>query len=223
VLTYYTGNLPDGISKCSAATNGRSMIYGTGVGTPEMELPTGVAIKLKPGQRIINNLHLFNATDQVISGTSGTLYKPYQGTPDHLAEIVLTGPINFTLDNSDSQTTQMLPASGACTISNIAKEPIFVFAMNAHMHQRGRHLTSTLVRNGQETVLFDSAYDFDNQVYTLKDPFIELRPGDVLRSKCLFEMAPGEVTGFGDSSTEEMCFTDIFYFPAQGANFVCPF
>ena len=31
----------------------------------------------------------------------------------------------------------------------------------------------------------------------------------------------GQTVTFGESSDDEMCFSDLFYYPAQGANFVC--
>ena len=45
--------------------------YASGVGTGPLVLPEGVGLVAKKGQQIHLNLHLFNAGEQDISGTSG--------------------------------------------------------------------------------------------------------------------------------------------------------
>ncbi|MEM9196001.1 MAG: hypothetical protein AAGF12_42945, partial [Myxococcota bacterium] len=61
VLTMEDGNRPDGITSCSAGENGPRMIFGSGVGTPELNMPEGVAVRLPAGQQLLLNLHLLNA------------------------------------------------------------------------------------------------------------------------------------------------------------------
>ncbi|MBP6845324.1 MAG: hypothetical protein KA201_16335, partial [Kofleriaceae bacterium] len=70
-------------------------------------------------------------------------------------------------------------------------------------------------------VLQDQPYDFEHQNFQLVAPFVELRPGDVLTTTCSYNNTTGATVRFGDSSDDEMCFTDLFYYPAQGANFIC--
>jgi hypothetical protein len=43
----------------------------------------------------------------------------------------------------------------------------------------------------------------------------------VLTTYCTYDNTTGQTVRFGESSDDEMCFTDLFYYPAQGANFVC--
>ena len=73
---------------------------------------------------------------------------------------------------------------------------------------------------GEEIELQDVPYDFENQTFSYVDPAITLMPGDVLTTECTFDN-DGATKGFGDSSDDEMCFTDLFYYPAQGAGFIC--
>jgi hypothetical protein len=63
---------PDGISDCNAGELGQRMVFGSGVGTDSYELPDGVALRLRAGEQLLLNLHLFNATQAPISGNSGT-------------------------------------------------------------------------------------------------------------------------------------------------------
>jgi hypothetical protein len=219
VLTVYDGSEPDGVVACDAGTNGPKMIYGTGIGTPEFHYPAGVGLKLPAGTRLINNLHLFNSGDTPISGTSGTLYLPAQASEiQHEAQIVLAGPLSLTIPNGVT-TVQ----TGTCAINNITSEPIQVFSISPHMHRLGTHMKSVLVRGGQETVIQDTDYNFESQTFTLKDPFIELRPGDSIRTECTYKNNTGAVVHWGDSSMNEMCFTDLSFFPAQNRRFfICP-
>jgi hypothetical protein len=89
------------------------------------------------------------------------------------------------------------------------------------MHKLGRRLKSVIRRGQQEIVLQDVPYDFEQQTFQLVQPTVELRPGDVLTTYCTYDNTTGSTVRFGDSSDDEMCFTDLFYYPAQGASFVC--
>jgi hypothetical protein len=88
------------------------------------------------------------------------------------------------------------------------------------MHKTGTHLKSVITRGQEEIVLQDIDYNFEQQTFQLVSPHITLEPTDRLTTYCTFNN-PGPAKTFGDSSDDEMCFTDLFYYPAQGANFTC--
>src|SRR5690606_38223200 len=89
VLTLYEGNQPDGVVPCGSSTNGQNMIYGSGVGSPEFHFPDGIGLHLREGQRLLLNLHLYNAGDSVLEGTSGTMFQEATAEEiEHEAEIV---------------------------------------------------------------------------------------------------------------------------------------
>jgi len=217
VVTRYTGSQPDGTVRCDVGTNGQSMIYGSGVGSPDFEFPAGVGLHLTAGTRLLANLHLYNASDNPLSGRSGALIQ--EGTAaeiQHEAEIVLAGP-TLTLNVPTGVSTQQ----GTCAISNVTSEPITVFALSQHMHKLGKNLRSVVTRGAEQIMLQDIPYNFENQTFQLKSPTVELRPGDTLTTYCTYDNTTGAAVRFGESSDDEMCFTDLFYYPAQGANFVC--
>jgi hypothetical protein len=218
VLTRYTGNAPDGVVRCSVGTNGQSMIYGSGVGAPDFDFPTGVGLELKAGTRLLLNLHLYNASDDPLMGRSGTLFQEATAAEiQNKAELVLAGP-TLGLSVPTGVSTQ----SGTCNISNITtSQPITVFALSQHMHKLGRHMRSVIRRGSSDIVLQDIAYDFEQQSFQHVSPFVDLQPNDVLTTYCTFENTTGATVGFGESSDDEMCFTDLFYYPAQGASFIC--
>lgn len=217
VLTRYSGSHPDGVVRCDVGTNGQSMIYGSGVGSPDFVFPAGVGMHLTAGTRLLLNLHLYNANDQPLTGRSGTLFQETTAADiEHVGEIVLAGP-TVGLSVPPGTSTQ----SGTCNLSNVTSQPVQLFALSQHMHKLGRHLKSTIRRGGQDIVLQDVPYDFEHQGFQLVQPTVELRPGDVLTTSCTYDNATGATVRFGDSSDDEMCFTDLFYYPAQGASFVC--
>ena len=217
VLTRYTGSAPDGVAPCSVGTNGQSMIYGSGVGAPDFNFPPGVGLELKAGTRLLLNLHLYNASDDPLTGRSGTLFQEATAAEiQHKAELVLAGP-TVGLSVPMGVSTQ----SGTCNMSSITSQPVTLFALSQHMHKLGRHMKSVIRRGTSDIVLQDIPYDFEQQAFHHVSPFVQLEPTDVLTTHCTFENTTGATVGFGESSDDEMCFTDLFYYPAQGANFIC--
>jgi hypothetical protein len=218
VLTRYSGSMADGTVECGVGDNGRSMIYGSGVGSPDFVFPTGVGLHLTAGTRLLLNLHLYNASDAVLSGRSGTLFLEATAAEiQHEAEIVLAGPV-LQLNVPTGTSTQ----SGTCQVSSITDStPVQVFALSQHMHKLGRHMRSVVTRGSASFDLQDVDYDFERQSFQLVSPDVELRPGDVITTYCTFENTTGAPVGFGESSDDEMCFTDLFYYPAQGATYIC--
>jgi hypothetical protein len=217
VLTLFNGTSPaDGIYPCNVATNGQSMIYGSGVGSPDFVFPDGIGLHLKAGQRLLLNLHLYNASDDTISGRSGTLVQEAApGDIENFAEIVLAGP-TLGLQVPTGVSTQ----SGSCNISQLTSEPIHVFSLSQHMHKTGTHLKSVITRGQEEIVLQDIDYNFDQQTFQLVSPHITLEPTDTLTTYCTYNN-PGAPKTWGESSDDEMCFTDLFDDPSQGASFTC--
>ncbi len=217
VLTLFNNASPaDGVHLCNVGTNGQSMIYGSGVGTPDFVFPPGIGLHLKAGQRLLLNLHLYNASDETISGRSGTfVQEAMPGEIQNVAEIVLAGP-TLGLQVPSGISTQ----SGVCNLSQVTNAPIQVFSISQHMHKTGTHVRSVITRGQQEIELQDIDYNFEKQSFHMVEPHITLQPTDKLTTYCTFNN-PNAPKVFGDSSDDEMCFTDLFYYPAQGANFTC--
>ncbi len=217
VLTRYEGASPaDGTVPCDVGTNGENMIYGSGVGAPDFAFPAGVGLHLEAGTRLVLNLHLYNASDEPLTGRSGTLFQETTAAEvPNLAELVLAGPtVGLTVPTGVS--TQR----GTCQISNLTSQPVQLFALSQHMHKLGTHMRSVIKRGNSEIVLQDLPYNFEEQAFHLVDP-VELRPGDVLTTECSYDNTTGSTVQFGESSDDEMCFTDLFYYPAQGASYIC--
>lgn len=217
VVTINNGDDADGTRRCGVGDNGQNMIYGSGVGSPDFVFPAGIGLHLTAGTKLIANLHLYNASDEPLTGRSGALVQEATAAEiQHEAEIVLAGP-TITLRVPPGMSTQ----SGNCQLSNVTDEPITVFALSQHMHKLGKHMRSVVTRGSEQIELQDIPYNFETQTFQLKTPTVELRPGDTLTTYCTYDNTTGQQVGFGESSDDEMCFTDLFYYPAQGAPFIC--
>ena len=199
---------PVGEYDCSAGTLDLQMLYAAGVGTDDLTFPPGVAMRIKAGQYINLNLHLFNVTDQPLAGTSGVLVKTLAPSEVvHEADMTFAGNLDFSIP-SDGHPHDV---RGGCTVPR----EWHVFAMWPHMHQHAIHHAVTL--NG--TALLDDSYQFGEQKNYPMD--VVLPAGARLDTTCTFVNNTGGPLTFGDSSNQEMCFTGMYRWPAGGTLFDC--
>ena len=109
-------------------------------------------------------------------------------------------------------TTRMARAVGGCTVPN----DWHVFTLWPHMHQTAVHQKTTL--NG--TTLLDADYQFAEQKnYPMAETVF--RTGDTVSVTCTYVNNTGTTKHFGESSTDEMCFTGMYKYPADGNVFGC--
>src|SRR5690606_29861729 len=103
---------PDGDwDDCNAGDLGHSMLFASGVGTDDLFFPEGVAIKIPAGSQLNLNLHLYNVSNEPITGRAGTLVKTLAAAEvQQEAEFVFTGTFNITL----SGTTEPQTVKGGC-------------------------------------------------------------------------------------------------------------
>ncbi|XP_071099136.1 uncharacterized protein [Haliotis cracherodii] len=67
----------------------------------------------------------------------------------------------------------------------------------------------------------DETYSY-NPVVHKYDPLVELRPGDCLKTKCVFRSTSKKTTTtFGAGTNDEMCFAIFTYFPAENMHYYC--
>lgn len=204
VLSVGDPDRPDGQEYCSVLDNRQKLLYASGVGTDDFAFPEGVAVRVPAGQQLLLNLHLFNASDNTITGTSGVAVKAVESVT-HEAEFTLAG--TFLLDIPNGATNY--EETGSCTIAADGK----VINWWPHMHQLGRHIT---VKVNGDTVL-DEEFGFEEQVNYPTD--FDVSTGDLVEVSCFYDNNTGGNVGWGDSSTQEMCFIGIYRYPAVGQDF----
>ncbi len=215
VLSISAGNAagPDGEFDCQVGSIGRPMLYASGVGTDPLDFPTNVGLKIAAGTQIHLNLHLFNATDNVLAGDSAILIKTSPTAPPMLAEMVFAGTLLFAIDPGKHD------AVGGCTVQT----PYTLFAYWPHMHKIAIHSKLELIRGSGPTavttVLHDQPYDFNEQRYYKPAAEVSVLQGDRIRVTCGYDnpATSGQVR-FGDGTNEEMCFTGLYRYPSQNAS-----
>jgi hypothetical protein len=215
VLGVVTDTMPDGESDCAANAIGHQMLFASGVGTTDLTFPDGIAVKLTAGQRIILNLHLYNASDAPLTGTTDIMVKtlPREQVQQE-AEAVFAGRMRFTLGKTDAPHPEQT-IDGGCVVSR----DYTLFALWPHMHKLGTHQRVTHTpAGGEAAVLHDLDYSFDEQRYYLMPQPLAVKTGDRIDVRCTYVNDTNAEVSFGDGSDEEMCFTGLYRYPASGGN-----
>lgn len=197
---------------CDPDSTQPNAIYASGVNTNEMELPSGVGFKIAAGEQVHLNLHVFNTSDEVLSGTSGVEIRSLPADEvEHEAELFLPGPLGFEIPRD-----QEYSYSSECEIV----EEQHIFALFPHMHQLGRRFKTEITVDGVTTALWDDDYRFENQVFTVFEP-MALGPGDRITTTCTWvrtaEDDLPDLVRLGDSSKDEMCFSIMMRYPRLNA------
>src|SRR5262249_31676834 len=159
------------------------------------------------------NLHLFNATDMPLSGLSGTDVKLLsEDELENEAEAVLAGTLH--LDVTPGEST----AIGHCSVPGNVK----IFAAGAHMHTLGHHMTVTAMPSGPgPTTLLDHDYSSDAQVAYPIDPMLDMSIGNMVEIRCDYYNPTANTVHFGESTTDEMCFSGLYWYPTTHSALLC--
>ena len=205
VLTYSTKTTPLGDYDCNVGAVDFQMVYAAGLGTDDLLFPTNVAMKIPAGQFVNLNLHLFNASDNSETGTSGVLVKTItaaEAASYTMADMTFAGNGNFTIPAGQTMTV-----SGGCN----APADWHLFTLWPHMHMLGTHQKVTI---GSATPL-DSDYSFAEQ-RNYPMAVMDVAKGTPIQTTCTFTNTTANAVSFGESSTNEMCFTGLYKYPAGG-------
>ncbi len=208
VTDTYTG--PDKEEACGVGTMADQLLYASGVGTNAYPLPEGIAVKVKAGQTIMLNLHLFNVGEETLTGTSGTrITTTTESEVTDLAEFFFAGTYVFQVPDNGTDYS----ASGSCTLDADST----VFTLWPHMHQVGKHMDVT--HNGNS--LLNEEFSFEEQKMYPITP-VEMAAGEKINVSCTWNNPQGNgVKRFGDNSTDEMCFAGVYRYPARGIGGFC--
>jgi copper type II ascorbate-dependent monooxygenase-like protein len=210
-LAYSLSYGADGTYPCKASDTGFKLLFGSGVGTEPYELPPGVAFKLPAGEQVVLNLHLYNAGDALLTGTSGIeIERIAPADVVHEADVIYA--IDFKLQVPPGAST----TKGSCTIDADST----VFGTFPHMHKLGTHMTGIANHAGQSTVFHDRPYAFEEQLNYNIDP-VELSHGDTVEYDCGYENTGTQTISFGDSTDDEMCVLGMYRYPAQDSASLC--
>jgi len=202
---------PTGFLCGQAAT--RSLITGWAPGRGDFRLPQGVGLELpRPGTMLAVEFHYFNSGGAMAQDQSGVEVCTTTKFRPNTASVTWLGTQQINVGGRTMGT-----ASGTCNPLRSgmgASDPIHVLFSWPHMHKLGTHLKSVVTRAaGAQDVMIDSAFDFNSQ--TLHDTPVMLMPGDAITTTCTFMNTTDNPVGFGQSTTQEMCYNFTYAWPAH--------
>jgi hypothetical protein len=104
---------------------------------------------------------------------------------------------------------------GNCAVST-PKGPVHVLSQSPHMHLLGVNAKLVLTRGGQQTVLHDAPFTFDDQRNYPFSPELMLQTGDKVTTTCTYQNNTSKTVTFGENTGNEMCFNFVVYYPMGG-------
>ncbi|MFO0761637.1 MAG: hypothetical protein U0359_34665 [Byssovorax sp.] len=200
----------DGTFACDAGALSDAMIFGSGIATPELTFPEGVAMRIPAGRQALLNLHLLNTGEGTLTGRSAVLAR--DAAEDAIeAEMIFAGTVDIDIPPGAEVTR-----TGHCTFDSDAT----VFDLWPHMHRYGRHMTVTHRTIQGSTILHDGPYAFEEQLHHPITPVL-VRRGESIEVTCTWANTGPDEVRYGDSSLDEMCFAGIYRYPAAHAGLFC--
>jgi len=193
------GNAADGPDRTFPCGPEFGDFWASGLGTDELVLPEGVGLVVRAGRQLRLSLHLFNASDAPISGTSGLEVRRLERSAvAHEAHLSFHGPFAFSIPPDG------VPYSATNQVSIGDRTAVAIFP---HMHQLGRHFRARVLPAGgaAATTLWDDDYQFESQEFAPL-PSIPVRAADQLETTCTWINTTSKTVSWGDSSNAEMCF-----------------
>ncbi len=183
--------------------NGAQYLFVWAPGQTALEFPSG-GLRVAPGDRFILQIHYNNGAGvpDVRDSSGVRLFTgPAVGTEYGMFSV---GSMTFSLPPRQRSTVE-----GRCTI----RRATTLYAGMPHMHLLGAEFETSLLRQGSpaQNILSLRGWSFESQLfYSLP---IELRPGDVLRTRCTFDNPNAEPVRVGERTVDEMCNNFIFATP----------
>jgi hypothetical protein len=214
---------PDGLAPCGTGVEfdvfNWTMLFASGVGSPTLTLPDGVAFHVHAGDQLVFQMHLLNASQQAVSSTASIDIVPLDAAAlKDEAQMVLVGPLPDRRVTPDIPVGAGYVVKGKCTLPL----PTSYFAVFPHMHQIGKHIAVSAVAGGQAHSLYDADYDFTNQTFAQFSP-IAMAMNDQIDVTCTYDNETGAPVHFGQSSYDEMCFAISYVYPPLPPTQLGPF
>ncbi|MDQ3037453.1 MAG: hypothetical protein M3Y87_33975, partial [Myxococcota bacterium] len=191
-------------------------LFGWAPGAPNVVLPDDVGLELSSGgeEWLILQVHYGNAalhTDAL--DRSGFAACTTETPRAHTAGVMTFGSTSIAI----APRARAQEVAGLCPSSSTAllREPLHVLANGPHMHRRGRRFVVEILRGGwtAETVLDVDPFRFDDQRAYWHDPPYEIRPGDAVRTRCIYDNEDSSWAYYGERTEDEMCFDFAIVYP----------
>jgi hypothetical protein len=183
-----------------------ALIAGWAPGATPWFLPAHVGIDLGPN--FILEIHYNNPGGPATPDASGVRMCTTTDTRPETASVSWLGADFFPAIPPGAEAHE---TKARCTPQT--NQPIHVLRTWPHMHLLGRRMRATLHRAGGGSVTYhDEVFDFNYQIQY--DTPIVLNPGDSIETTCVFRNQTGNYVGFGQDTTQEMCYNFTVAYPA---------
>lgn len=213
ITVYSTDSTQTGHAPCTdeEMTSWRMVgVADTEGGEPVVQLPDGLAFRLKKDRQIALQIHYINITGEPYSVQDEvSLHLVDPARVERYANFFTF--VDLALD---------IPASAATTAVSTAvlKEDVPLISFGGHMHELGSHYKLELIdEKGQAKVVYDHEWStafvsHPPMEYFSKDEPLVLREGLKLRQTCTWNNTTPEDATF----PREMCLMFGFYAPDEG-------
>jgi hypothetical protein len=169
-------------------------------------LPDGVVMRVRAGQQLVLNMHLFNTTPATLRGKSGVSAVIAKPTPTQVeAEAFSVWAVEFVLPAARETRT-----SASCTLTREST----IFALHPHMHSLGTHVKVVVQSGDAERVIHDAPFKVAEQFIHSIEP-LKLDAGDRVEIECTHRNTRDAVVRSGGSSADEMCSVGVYGYPAS--------
>jgi hypothetical protein len=187
----------------------------------QLTLPPGVAYTFAPHQMIKIEMHYLNATDAAAQATATVdLFAADPAAIRDEANILFIGTPDISLaPNTMVEVHEFFTPSNAGLDLSAAK----FFAITGHTHKLGLSVevgTAVAADAPVSSVYAPASFQWAEPETTPHDPAFTLPDSGGFDFTCRYFNTTGAPVGFGESTTDEMCFFWAYYYPSSGSH-VC--
>jgi hypothetical protein len=191
---------------------GAELIAGWAIGGCSTTYPDDVGVALPDSGTLMIQWHHFNSTGTPQQdGSKVQVCTVPAGSRAHIAGLTFLGTEAIVIPPGKAD------ATGTC--QNSSGGPITIIGLTPHMHKIGINMRSVVDKAGGGSLeIFNKPFVFDQQINYMLDPPYVLQPGDSITSTCTFQNNSDATVGFGQSTTQEMCYQFALSYPYGALN-----
>ena len=177
-------------------------------GSPALELPPEAGFPIEGVRHYMMQMHYSNLMalegEQDLSGfdvCTTTNLRPNE------ADILAFGSMNFTIPPHSK-------VDRVCDLTVPSSVPTTnVFYSMPHLHKYGTIISAEVIPpNGPSVVLSHrEPWNFETQYWDSVSA--KVSPGDVVRTRCVWENTSSQTVAFGETTSDEMCYVFAAYWP----------
>lgn len=210
-----SGAAPEGVFPCdTASTSQWGIVGGWAPGMCSYAFPPQAGMPIRGGDRLILQMHYYNPEGAQKTDSSGMGFWYAPELREHDAGMKVVGDVTVAIPPGQPEHVEQAQCLW------LAESDVHVFAAQPHMHTLGRAMFTEVFRKGEKVadVLRADPWSFDHQELRLLDPHVTIKPGDVVRTRCVYDSTSRSgLTTFGDRTEDEMCFGFLLHYPATNS------